>query len=355
MTPSGKAKLRSELARFILFGGAAVLSAIAFYIIFSRHMTAMNLTAYSDFYYKSRIGPGATFSENLAVLGRLLSFLIEFWQPYNHILDHIFLEQLPGFANTLEILVATAFLAIIAAAIVFCALRSAFIAISLLCILALIVVLNAASILPIVVPRYLFFVAPLLYLVVGIGLTEGYRYVVRAVPPKLEIKLRVVLIVSSVLALGGGSIFSVVWKREDISSLIQTIRINAPDAPVWVYHGAQPAMRLLAPKEIRQVGLVDPHSSLVPWMICGGGRTAANFDVANPRYPSTIGDALKGERKAWLLFSQAWAERSYEPYIQVAERTVGPCKLVKSLLPNTAAQSRLYFCSRADSPIDLKR
>jgi len=147
---------------------------------------------------------------------------------------------------------------------------------------------------------------------------------------------------------GTESLLSVIWKREEISSLLSTIRTGAPDAPVWVYYGAQPAMRLLAPKTIRQAGLFDPTSSVVPWMIRGGGRTASNFDVTDARYPLTIENALKGERRAWLLFSQAWAESSYEPYVEVAEKTVGPCRLVKSILPKTAAHSRLYFCARSE-------
>ena len=156
--------------RFIVFGGSAVLIAIAFYIVFSRNMTAANLTAYAYFYDKGYIGLGNTFSENLAILARLLSFLIEFWQPYDQILNYIFLGRTPGIAYALQLSVAVVFFSVIAVAFVFCAVRSTFIAISLASTFALIIVLNAVHILPIVVPRYLFFAAPLLYLVLGVGL-----------------------------------------------------------------------------------------------------------------------------------------------------------------------------------------
>ena len=348
LTAADKSRAVAETVRFIVFGGSAVLIAIAFYIVFSRNMTAANLTAYAYFYDKGYIGLGNTFSENLAILARLLSFLIEFWQPYDQILNHIFLGRTPGIAYALQLSVAVVFFSVIAVAFVFCAVRSPFIAISLASTLALIIVLNAAHILPIVVPRYLFFAAPLLYLVLGVGLVEGYHRITSSFSPKIERGIRWFLIASIVIISGTGSVLSGIWKREDISSLLWRIRTDAPGAPVWVYYGAQPAMRLVAPKEIRQTGLFDPTSGVVPWMIRGGGRMASNFDITDPRYPLTIQSALKGERRAWLLFSQAWAELSYEPYLEVAEKTVGPCRLVESTLPKTAAHSRLYFCSAAE-------
>ena len=303
---------RNEFECFVVFGGGSLLIAIAFYFIFSRSMTSLLMAAYSDVFKDPYIGPGATYSENFAILVRFAKFLIIFWTPEN------VLAHLAQFGSPVKSATTFGLLVFILVAFVFCAIRSSYVAISFCGAIALTIILNAANVVTIIFPRYLFFLAPLLYLVIGLGVVEAYQRIVRRFSPGMESIVRVVCIISFLAVFGIVSTHSANVKIEEISPLLSRIRTGAPDAPVWVYYGAQPAVRFLASKAVRQVGLFDPSSIIITWMVHGGGRLKDHIRQTDARYPLTIETALKSQPRAWLIFSHAWVEPSFEPYLAAA-------------------------------------
>jgi len=330
-----KLSLAGEAAGFALWGGGAILAAAGFYFLLSRHATSITMAAYPVVFHGFHLGPANSPSDNIALLRTFLSFLAGFWTPTGELPKFVFGDIRIG--GTVFVLT------MITACFVFCATRNPFIAVSFCGVIAATLLLNALNLVTISVPRYLFYISPFLYLVVAFGGVEMYRRVVAYLPPRVQRIAGIVCASLFVASFGVAGVASARHKVEEISPLLARIIEQSPDSPVWVYYGAQPAMRFLAPATIRQVGLFDPTSTTESWMARGGGRVRNDVYRTDPRYPSTIEEALRGEKSAWLIFSHAWVETGFEPYLAAAGRAVGPCRLAV-----TAANSRLYFCSAAE-------
>jgi hypothetical protein len=127
--------------------------------------------------------------------------------------------------------------------------------------------------------------------------------------------------------------------------LRDAVRTDAA-SPVWVYFGAQPTVRLIAPPGLRFIGMLDARSGHESWM-----RRAGVFPRNDPRgdaYLEGFGNVLRNQDSVWLLFSYtslaARPEKSLDPYVAIADSVVGECQL-----RSAAGPDRLYWCSkRAD-------
>jgi hypothetical protein len=116
-------------------------------------------------------------------------------------------------------------------------------------------------------------------------------------------------------------------------------------SPVWVYFGAQPTVRLIAPPGggLRFIGMLDPHSGDASWVRRGG--VLSRGDPRGDVYLEGFRRVLHNQDSVWLLFTHTSLyvrpEQSLDPYLAIAGSVVGACKL-----RSAAGPSRLYWCSR---------
>lgn len=131
-----------------------------------------------------------------------------------------------------------------------------------------------------------------------------------------------VLVIATVGYFGYGK--TQILERESISPLLSHIAAsdNAED-PVWVYYAAQPAMKILAPASVQQVGLVDHRSGPITWM--ERLRTSPDRKTSDS-YFEFFQDTMQNHKRLWLVFSHSSVEPSLDRYMTIAEREIGGCK-----------------------------
>ena len=205
--------------------------------------------------------------------------------------------------------------------------------------------LNLAGILPFVSTRHFFFIAPAVLIVLSVGAGEMLTRVGAWLAPRTRQIAGGAVAAALILTSAMATVAAVSKRSQELSPLLAEVEVEDPRAPVWVYVGAQAAAALLAPKDLRLVGLLDPRSGEEAWGPRGGAMridpTQANPWQPNPDYPRSITAAAAGADRLWLLFAGDWMEPGREGFLDAARAAVGPC------VPRaTANDTALYYCAR---------
>lgn len=176
-----------------------------------------------------------------------------------------------------------------------------------------IIALSLLEQLPILFPRHFLFVFPLVALALAGGVLQCAVGLARIMPRKTGRALGAVgLVVLMVFAANLGiSRAGQVVLRENVTPLLAYIATrNDTAAPVWVYYGAQPVMRVMAPDDLPQIGLV-PHFSQKPgWIWKNRNFPEPTTDDA---YFAKFRADIQSQDAVFMVFTHHWVERADGP------------------------------------------
>lgn len=190
---------------------------------------------------------------------------------------------------------------------------------------ALVHVLSMAGVLPVLSARHFAFLAPVLALVAAYGAFAIVRAVAWRLAPGHSATLVTGLCGAVTLAVGG-----VALTRSDddlgkpqVTPLLAQMQTE-PTRPVWVYYGAQPAMRVLAPPSLTQLGLIS-HDSQVPGWVWAP-RNLPDLDTSDATY-DTFARTIRGHGPLWLVFTHFDGEPDgLARFRTLAEAELGGCE-----------------------------
>ncbi len=204
-----------------------------------------------------------------------------------------------------------------------------FLSISALVAAFLIFVLSLAGLFPITEERHFAFMVPLVGPVLAIGLFRCLGWLSYWYSRGWSLQLANWLTLVVVAYFGVSSLVqSTKLARQEVSPLITYLDAhNESNAPVWVYYGAQPAMRVLAPDRFAQLGQISHASSKTSWV---WENRVFGETVHKDKYLEEFRRTLRGLPEVWLLFSHY---RSFEYdglilFFAIAEEEVGDCRQV---------------------------
>ncbi len=189
--------------------------------------------------------------------------------------------------------------------------------------------LSAAALLPITVPRHFAFMVPFLGIILAIGLFKFPQIMIAWRGKALAAWAAAILSVTFVLTTGVTAVVqSTGLARQEVSPLIAFIEEhNESDAPVWVYYGAQPAMRVLEPPNFQQLGEISHASSPTGWV---WENRVHSETVHKEKYLREVRNTLRDLPEVWLLFSH-YGLIEWDGLIllfSIAEEEVGNCRQV---------------------------
>jgi hypothetical protein len=306
--------------------GFVLLVAGAYHVLYTIPVTRLQFESNTGNYVDYLLS-GQSLEENITILKRLVKFLTPTFEPIGiNLFNH-------GNAFIITLVV------ILLIGVVFSFKRSVFLGATLLCVIGIIIALNVLRIFTITHSRHFTFVIPVVALVTVLGWSEALRRATGWLGRRADY-LRVALGATGAALLWINGAYSTQHlEREQISPLLSRIAHVDPEAPIWVYYGAEPAMRVLAPRRFVQLGLVDARSGSEFWITRAGVRLGGAKAETNPAYYERMRQALAGQRSVWLLFAHDWIEPNHDAYLAVARQTVGACgKAFKSI------GSTLYHC-----------
>jgi hypothetical protein len=134
-------------------------------------------------------------------------------------------------------------------------------------------------------------------------------------------------------------------QTQELGEMLAHIDDAAPDVPVWVHGAGQPVFDVLAPRPEKVLAPMDSTSGPVAWQIRGGGLVLQDgATIPNPDYPKSLAAAASGLPALWLLFDSDLSAQEQMPFLEVAEKAVGPCKATIE-----ARVGGLFFCARVPS------
>jgi len=309
-----------------------VVSVVAIKKLVTDPLTAMQFSAYPDA-YKTFLSPRSSIGSNAQILEWLVARIYEFMYL------NTFADRLVGTTRHLGVLLA---MAAIVGLNVLAARKSPYLVLTGLMLFGAIVTLNVAKLFPIAYTRHLFFAAPILLMPVALGTSEFLEIVGRA--GVLARRAATVGVYGVLIGLAALATYRTVRADKAVESrfLGDALRMG-PASPVWVYYGAQPTVRLIAPPGLRFIGMLDAHSGYSSWVRRGG--VLSRNDPRGDVYLEGFRRALRDEDSVWLLFTHTQLyvrpEQSLDPYLTIAGSVVGTCTL-----RSAAGPDRLYWCSR---------
>ena len=312
-----------------------VVSVVAIKKLVTDPLTAMQFSAYPDA-YKTFLNPRNSIGSNAQILEWLFARIYEFMYL------NTFADRLAGATRHIGILAA---MAAIVGLNILAARKSPYLVLTGLMLFGAILTLNLAKLFPIAYTRHLFFAAPILVMPVALGTSEFLEVVGRRAGA-LARRAATVGVYGVLLGLAALATYRTVRADKAVESrfLGDALRMGAA-SPVWVYYGAQPTVRLIAPPGLRFIGMLDPHSGDASWVRRGG--VLSRGDPGGDVYLEGFRRALRDQDSVWLLFTHTQLyvrpEQSLDPYLAVAGSVVGACKLRRA-----AGLDRLYWCSRGD-------
>jgi hypothetical protein len=309
--PRGRGKLETILALTIL-----AIAFLIYYLGYTRPMTKILFAAYANIYdVKLLTFPPLTLAEFKLWL-RFPTFLIQ--QVELGIKSYLGMEALEAIG------IAVVF------TIGFATMVSRFILLPVSFVVAtvLIYALSLAGLLPIAEQRHFGFMVPITGIILSFGCLRCLRWLSRWATPRQPQRLlsgsyAFVIVIVGALSL----IHADRLARQQISPLIDYI-ISHGDAktPVWVYYGAQPAMRVLAPKTLVQIGLVSHSSDAQGWI--WKVRNYPDYG-ARASYFEEFRRTVNNLPQLWLIFSHYSLERDgLKRYFEIAQEEIGGCRQV---------------------------
>jgi hypothetical protein len=203
--------------------------------------------------------------------------------------------------------------------------RGPFVPVSAAALFVTMIIINLAGGFPFVWERHFYFMAPLFaaMLVLGAGEALG-RLRSRAELPAATAPLGFALLATFYVAGGLSALRSL--KVEEVSPLLRHIEAVSPNTPVWVYYGAQPAVSLLAPHSLLQLGLLDHRSSSEGWVVRTGARDPRNIRVTSSAYIRLARDVISAQNDVWLLFAHEKGA-DHEVIVSAVESRAHRCAL----------------------------
>src|SRR5262249_208366 len=227
---------------------AACIAGLCFHVCYTRPATVFQFAANQDRYGHFSASAGAAL---VSLAGHLYSVLA----PIRRGL--VFADTPPAYSLT------RLFIAVLFAAFCLALRRDPFIPISAAALYAIMIFLNLWGFFPFVWGRHFYFVLPIISGMLVSGTGEGLSHLQKLAGSRLSRLAPISFTLLSVLYVVGGIATFKSLKVEEVSPLLRRIDATSPKTPIWVYYGAQPAMGILAPPGLVQLGLVDPRSSPV--------------------------------------------------------------------------------------------
>ena len=209
--------------------------------------------------------------------------------------------------------------------------------------------LSLLGLFPILSERHFLFLLPLIAVFLGAGIIQIGILLSGLLPQPVVRGLGVAAVALMLMFSSGLALFRAdnVQFMENVTPILHHLEeANANNAPVWVYYGAQPVMRVLAPPQIEQVGLVS-HASQVP------GWIWQHRDFPDPStttaYFSEFQMAIRSRPEIFIVFTHYSVEnrnggRGLDRYREIAEREIGRCKTI-----DLEGSAILWHCARATS------
>ena len=310
-----------------------VVSVVAMKKLVTDPLTAMQFSAYSDV-YKTFLNPRASIGSNAQILEWLFARIYEFMYLNTFAERHAAATRHAGMLVAAVAIVAVNILA---------ARKSPYLVLTSLMLFGAILTLNLARLFPIGYTRHLLFAAPILIVPVALGTSELFETVGRRAGT-LARRVTTFGVYGALLGLAALATYRTVRADKSVESrfLGEVLRTDAA-SPVWVYFGAQPTVRLIAPPGLRFIGMLDYRSGNASWMQRAG--VLSRSDPHGDPYLEGFRQVLRGQNSVWLLFTYtdlaARPERSLDPYLAIADSIVGGCTL-----RSAAVIGRLFRCSK---------
>jgi hypothetical protein len=310
-----------------------VVSVVAIKKLVTDPLIAMQFSAYSDV-YQTFLSPRGSIGFN----GQILEWL--FARIYEFMYLNTFAERNGVAMRHIGMLVAAVAIVVVN---ILAARKSPYLVLTSLMLFGAILTLNLAKLFPIGYTRHFIFAAPILLVPVALGTSELFETVGRRAGA-LARSVTTVGVYGALLGLAAFATYRTVRADKAIESrFLRDVLHTDAASPVWVYFGAQPTVRLVAPSGVRFVGMFDIHSSYVGWSKRAGIRPRSD-PLADP-YLDGFRQVLRNQDSVWLLFTYtdlaARPERSLDPYLAIADSIVGGCKL-----RSAAGIGRLFRCSK---------
>lgn len=309
--------------RMLALSIAMMLVFLVYYFSYTTPVTENQFAGYSHIYHDKALS-AFTFSD-LKRLVYLLAQTTWVYGPRNHW--------------------PYAFTAIFVLGAVFLLLRARHILASVIIALVFVMALSAANIFPAHSVRHLVFLLPLLSIILASGIYLIVNDFLKIFCKRHHL---VTLVLTCLVLVPFATVTLIrankVDTRQNISPLLDHVaETSGVSVPVFVYYGAQPVMRVMAPVALPQIGLVD-HRSQVPgwiWQLreYPGSRTSqAYFDFVQ----ATLSDVSD----TYLLFTHYWPEigagrGGLDRFWQIATDSVGPCKAL-----DLQGSAILWRCTR---------
>jgi hypothetical protein len=318
---SSEPKTRTQLGTIFVLTLLAI-TFLVYYFGYTRPVTELQFTAYADGYNSHLLTlPPHTLVE-LKLWHRFPNILIEQVDPfYGNDLARTLLPV--WFLSGIKVLLPI-FLIL---GIVTMARRCILLPVSFITATVLIYGLSLAGLLPIWKEPHFAFMVPITGTILGFGLFSGFRWLSRWAMPRQEQLMTSASCALVIVLLGAVSLVrSATLERQQVLPLIDYIISHGDvDTPVWVYYGAQPAMRVMAPNTLVQLGLVSHSSSRQGWL-----SENQNHCLTKESYFDDFRRTIHGLPHLWLIFSYLSAvERDdLQRYWAIAQEEVGGCRQV---------------------------
>ncbi|AUH65159.1 hypothetical protein CX676_14055 [Paracoccus zhejiangensis] len=320
---------------FILTGATALAYLFILYVFLNKELVIYQLSAYAHVY-----GRGAPSDLVGILIARTIGLLDVATFMFGSAMPEAIRQALVDLGMPLSLsyhLVRLLAVVIVAGALWMAMIEAPDVGAVGISIMLVVAVLGLGGALQIASARHTIFLSPLAALIFTFSLTYLLDRLLPGRPS--EILSGILLVSSLVLGVNHG----LNRETQEITKLLVHIRDTRADAPVWVFGGAQPALRVLSPPPARVLGMFDPTSAKIAWQVRGGEvRSIATSEIpwqVNPDYPQTIANLASGEKALWLLFSNDGLIPDRSAFLAVAEKAIGAC-----VHPLESWASALYFC-----------
>lgn len=322
-----------------LLGTVGLLSITAaifliYYFGYTRPVTALQFASWAFFYdnYYLDFPPMSVAALwHWLTFPKLLIAQFDFIPSYLY-RDYLFVEP--------EGILYPAFFVFFVTGLISSARISPFLPTSFICAVVLIMSLSVLGLLPIALVRHFTFLVPLTSVVAAFGMAACLNWCLVRMLPRFAPNLVSVCILIGVLAMGHFSYRKAnSLEMETLSPLISHIvASHESGTPVWVYYAAQPAMKVLAPKSLVQIGLVKHKSDSTAWIL--DQRKPEQF-ITSDQYFEQFRHTIRSHSKLWLVFAHTWVEPSLERFKETAREEGVECREAKA-----AKSSSLWWCDR---------
>lgn len=302
-----------------LFAGLAAVF-LVLYVGYTKPVTALQFAAYADRY---GIDPSNLLTRS-ADPRIFLDILTYFFHPFSQLVPGRLQGLIPLNPWVLVFLPMIG-LALAGAVVGLLGHMRHIIILSIILAICFLLALSLTGVFPARSSRHILFMQPLIALLITLGIWGVLSIIVRL---PLGSMARSVPVATTAGALLLAAIVNVsrldTLETQAVSPLLT--EMEGSKAPVWIYWGAQPAVRVLASDHIQALGIIPHASSTAGWF-----RTKRGPDrTASEGYLEELRDDIAGLSEVWLLFSHHWAERDGLPrFWAVAEEAVGGCREVR--------------------------